>query len=266
MTKATDPAVKAESKPDASPEALLKAVVTGARPPAPARRRLDPLLLAVGGGALALGLIGGAGLTAASLPRADGGASELRTGLEAARGETARVGAEVERLGRLLATVQDAAEAARRDGASRGAVLTERVAKAEQALTGKLAALGDRMEQAERETAKGLAALAGQVEKQRAAAATIAPVAIKAEPARVEPVTTGAIEAKRAPEKPAVVDGWAVRDVYEGMAILEDRRRRLVEVGPGGVVPGVGRVEAVERRGREWVVVTRQGLITPQSW
>ena len=69
-----------------------------------------------------------------------------------------------------------------------------------------------------------------------------------------------------ASDKPPVIDGWALRDIFEGAAILENRRHRLVEVGPGDVVPGVGRVEAVERRGRDWVVVTRQGLVTPQPW
>ena len=63
-----------------------------------------------------------------------------------------------------------------------------------------------------------------------------------------------------------MVETWAVRDVFDGTAILEDRRRRLVEVGPGDSVPGIGRVEGIERRGREWVVVTRQGLITHQAW
>jgi len=32
------------------------------------------------------------------------------------------------------------------------------------------------------------------------------------------------------------------------------------------VIPGIGRVEAIERRGREWVVVTARGLIATESW
>lgn len=80
-----------------------------------------------------------------------------------------------------------------------------------------------------------------------------------AKPADVRPKSAAA-------EKAPVIDGWALRDIFEGAAILENRRHRLVEVGPGDVVPGVGRVESVERRGREWVVVTRQGLVTPQPW
>ncbi|GJD79394.1 hypothetical protein [Methylobacterium gregans] len=269
----------------ASPEALLKAAVSGGRAapaeaaPAKAtpaaetaspRLRLDPRLLGVAGGALVLGLICGAGLTAASLPRGGQGEAlaEVHTGIDAARTESARIATEVEQLGRTFAALKESQEAARKEAAGRSAGLTERVAKAEQGLSGKIAALGDRVEQAERDQSAKLAALTTQIEK-RAAAALPAPVqqaAVPVAPAKPEPTQTGSIEPKKAPEKPAVVEAWAVRDVYDGTAILEDRRRRLVEVGPGDSVPGIGRVEGIERRGREWVVVTRQGLITHQAW
>lgn len=273
-TKATGPA---------SPEALLKAAVSGGRiaavesapakaAPAPGRtsRRLDARLLGVAGGALALGLICGAGLTAASLPRGGQGEAlaEVHAGIDAARVESARIGTEVEQLGRALVALKESQEAARKEAAGRSAGLTERVAKAEQGLSGKIGALGERVEQAEREQGAKLSALTMQIEK-RAAATVPAPVqqaAAPAAPAKPEPTQTGSIEPKKAPEKPAVVEAWAVRDVYDGTAILEDRRRRLVEVGPGDSVPGIGRVEGIERRGREWVVVTRQGVITPQAW
>lgn len=272
-SKATDAAsadAKTETKAALSPEALLKAVVTGGRVEAPAvvaRRHVDPLLMAVGGGALALGLICGAGLTAASLPRPDRteGLVEMQAGIDAARADTARVATEIERLTRAIASVQEAAEGGRKDAVTRSAALSERVGKAEQALAAKFAALSERVEQAEREAAGRFTALSGQIEKQRAAApAPAQPVAAKVEPVKAEPVQTGSIEPKK--EKPPVIESWAVRDVYDGMAILEDRRRRLVEVGPGGAVPGIGRVEGIERRGRDWIVVTRQGLITPQAW
>lgn len=274
-TKATGPA---------SPEALLKAAVSGGRiasaeaapakaAPAPAKTapRLDGRLMGVAGGALALGLICGAGLTAASLPRGGQGEvlAEVHAGIDATRTESARIGTEVEQLGRVLAALKESQEAARKEAAGRSAGLTERVAKAEQGLTGKISALGERVEQAEREQGAKLAALTTQIEKRAAVVTPPAPVqqaTATATPAKPEPTQTGSIEPKKAPEKPAVVEAWAVRDVYDGTAILEDRRRRLVEVGPGDSVPGLGRVEGIERRGREWVVVTRQGLITPQAW
>jgi hypothetical protein len=57
------------------------------------------------------------------------------------------------------------------------------------------------------------------------------------------------------------VDGWVLHEVSDGIALIESRSRRLVEVGPGEMVPGVGRVESIERRGKSWVVVTSKGVI-----
>jgi hypothetical protein len=52
-----------------------------------------------------------------------------------------------------------------------------------------------------------------------------------------------------------------VREVYDGVALVEGQNRRLYEAVPGGFVPGIGRVEAIERRGRSWVVLTDKGVI-----
>ena len=84
---------------------------------------------------------------------------------------------------------------------------------------------------------------------------------LKAEPkpeqvARVEPP----IVKPEAPAKPATVDGWLLRDVYGGVALVEGRAG-LREVAPGEYVPGVGEIRSIERRGRSWVVVTSRGLI-----
>ncbi len=52
-----------------------------------------------------------------------------------------------------------------------------------------------------------------------------------------------------------------LREVYNGAALVESRNRRLYEVMPGGILPGVGRVEAIQRRGTRWVVLTDKGFI-----
>lgn len=98
-----------------------------------------------------------------------------------------------------------------------------------------------------------------------AAAAPAAPVA-PAAPALTEaalrepePASPPAPPVRSARNEP--VDGWIVREVYDGAALVEGRNRRLYEVAPGGVVPGVGRVESIERRGRSWVVLTDKGFI-----
>jgi hypothetical protein len=62
--------------------------------------------------------------------------------------------------------------------------------------------------------------------------------------------------------KPATVDGWVVRDVYRGTALIEGRMG-VIEVDQGDVVPGLGRVDAIRKQDGRWVVVTPKGLIMP---
>ena len=60
----------------------------------------------------------------------------------------------------------------------------------------------------------------------------------------------------------ANVPGWAVRDVYRGVAMLRSRAGGMVEVEPGDVLPGLGRIEAIRRQDGHWVVITSKGMIT----
>ena len=61
------------------------------------------------------------------------------------------------------------------------------------------------------------------------------------------------------PEKP--IDRWVIRDVRRGTALIEGRMG-LIEVDPGDVVPGLGRVAAIRKQDGRWVVITSKGLIT----
>ena len=65
-----------------------------------------------------------------------------------------------------------------------------------------------------------------------------------------------------APVPSGIVPGWAVRDVYRGVAMLQSRLGGMVEVEPGDVLPGLGRIEAIRRQEGRWVVVTSKGTIT----
>lgn len=225
------------------------------------------------------GLVLGTGFGMVAAPREHGGGfAQVTAALEAGRTESARLNAEVERISNSLATIRESSEAARGDGRTFGTGMTERLDRLEQALSQSLAAVGDKVEQAERAQSARIAGLAVQVEKRAALLPTpsaVTPPVAKAEPqpvqkvdvtapAKPEPEQTGALGDVK--PKPATIDGWALREVFDGMAILESRRRRLIEVAPGTQIPGVGRVEAIEKRGRNWVVVTKQGLITPQNW
>ncbi len=57
-----------------------------------------------------------------------------------------------------------------------------------------------------------------------------------------------------------VVNGYRVRDVYQGAALIESDSG-MIGVEPGEVVPGVGRVIAIKERAGRWIVVTESGEI-----
>ena len=60
--------------------------------------------------------------------------------------------------------------------------------------------------------------------------------------------------------RPPTVEGWVLRDVGHGSALIEGRTG-LYEVFAGDPVPGLGRVEAIRKQDGHWVVVTPKGLI-----
>jgi uncharacterized protein (UPF0335 family) len=89
-----------------------------------------------------------------------------------------------------------------------------------------------------------------------------------AQNAAASPLTTGSVApqpaaATTAPEPPRqqFLEGWVVRHVSRGVAVIQGRRMGLIEVETGDVVPGVGRIESIRRQDGRWVVVTSKGLI-----
>lgn len=147
----------------------------------------------------------------------------------------------------------------------------------------------EKVEKAQVEPAAKLAKLSDEVGKLRAAhvaaaapasAPAAAPVAAPA-PAQVTAaapqtsvvpkdvtgsVTPPAVAALPAtPAKPEVarlptVEGWVLRDVGHGGALIESRRG-IFEIYTGDSIPGVGRVDAIRKQDGRWVVVTSKGLI-----
>jgi len=119
----------------------------------------------------------------------------------------------------------------------------------------------DKVEKAQAEPAAKLAKLSEAVDKLRAAP-PVAPAAVAAAPVAVKEVT-GSI----APPAPKVevarlptVEGWVLRDVANGGALIEGRQG-IYEVYAGDPVPGLGRVDAIRRQDGRWVVVTSKGLV-----
>jgi hypothetical protein len=65
-----------------------------------------------------------------------------------------------------------------------------------------------------------------------------------------------------APEtRPTTIPGWKVREVTNGMALLEGPNG-VLRVTPGQTVPGVGRVDSIVRWGNRLIVATNSGLIS----
>ncbi|WP_439410029.1 hypothetical protein ACNJX9_09060 [Bradyrhizobium sp. DASA03076] len=87
------------------------------------------------------------------------------------------------------------------------------------------------------------------------ATAAAAPAAVPV-PATAAPKTEVKTEVGRLP----TIDGWRLRDVANGGALIEGRGG-LYEVYAGDPIPGLGRVDAIRRQDGHWVVVTPRGLI-----
>ncbi|AWN52987.1 hypothetical protein [Methylobacterium sp. 17Sr1-1] len=239
-----------------------------------------------GGGTVALmGAIQGTG---SGIPQAEW--TRLSGRVEAGTAESARLATDLSLLRDRTIQAHDSADKGRAEAGARLGQIAERLDRLQRqdgdlagkvaAVAERLAALAERQEHADRDQAVRLAALIDKLEKRQGAAPVAAvPVAPNPAPtaaapavtpkhvAAAEPVLTGSLPDKpAAAAKPGTIEGWVLRDVYDGMAMIENRNRRLVEVGPGDTLPGAGRVEAIERRGRSWVVVTSKGIITPQAW
>jgi hypothetical protein len=63
--------------------------------------------------------------------------------------------------------------------------------------------------------------------------------------------------------RPTTIEGWTVREVRGGTAILEGPDG-VWTVTRGDTVPGVGRIDSIVRWGNRWIVATAGGLIATQ--
>lgn len=127
----------------------------------------------------------------------------------------------------------------------------------------------DRVEKAQAEPNAKIAKLSEAVDKLRTAPAAVAaaPAQAAANPPRE---TTGSVQANAATGQPVApkpevarlptVEGWVLRDVADGGALIENRRGTY-EVYAGDEIRGLGRVDAIRKQDGRWVVVTSRGLI-----
>jgi hypothetical protein len=143
----------------------------------------------------------------------------------------------------------------------------ENTAKANTAQVGKTSDRLDKVEKAQAEPAAKLAKLSEAVDKLRvapvASVAAAAPAAAKEVTGSISSPAT-ATPAAAAPKTEVArlptLEGWVLRDVTNGAALIEGRRG-MFEVYAGDPIPGLGRVDAIRRQDGRWVVVTGRGLI-----
>jgi hypothetical protein len=64
--------------------------------------------------------------------------------------------------------------------------------------------------------------------------------------------------------RPATIEGWTVREVVGGTAVLQGPEGAW-RARTGDTVPGVGRVDSIVRWGSRWIVATSRGLISTQD-
>ncbi len=139
------------------------------------------------------------------------------------------------------------------DGATRGANVQ----------FAKLADRLDRVERVQIEAATKVGHVADAIDRleKKAVVAAAAPVA---------PETTGSIAASppaaaEAKLSEKILPDWIVQDVRGGHALVENNRGGVFNVAAGGILPGLGRIEAIKRQAGQWVVVTAGGLITEHN-
>ena len=124
----------------------------------------------------------------------------------------------------------------------------------------------DKIEKAQAEPSAKLAKLSEAIDKLRATPPA-APVAIAApapakevtgsvSPPAPAPAAAPKVEVSRLP----TVEGWVLRNVVNGGALIEGRQG-IYEVYAGDPVPGLGRIDAIRRQDGRWVVVTSKGLV-----
>lgn len=101
----------------------------------------------------------------------------------------------------------------------------------------------------------GAKEVTGSIAPAQAAAAPGAPTTLPAQAAALAAAAPKS-EVGRLP----TVEGWRLRDVANGGALIEGRSG-LYEVYAGDPVPGLGRIDAIRRQDGHWVVVTSKGLI-----
>ncbi|MGH6851187.1 MAG: hypothetical protein ACREDD_12200 [Methylocella sp.] len=133
-----------------------------------------------------------------------------------------------------------------------------------------IAELSNKVEQMQREAAAKLSQVIERLDRiERQIAAPPATASIGAAPAAGKAAAGKQAQIAALPAKPPLenakghpqlITNWVVRDVYDGVALVESPRGSI-EVAPGEIIPGAGTVKSIERRSGGWIVITSRGLV-----
>jgi len=218
----------ADVRPDAEPEAPPAAEPTVA---APALKRSSrfALLAASVAGAAAIGALGGALGGAALVRSTDTTAIPAGDEIRSLQGALVQLQAD-------LAVLRTSIEAGTKNANGQFAKIAERFDRVERAQADPAARIAKATEALER--------LVGKEPTGSMSASRSASAAMPGQPSQ------------------AVIEGWVVRDVNRGVAVVQGRRFGMIEVQAGDTIPGVGRVDAIRKQDGRWVVVTSRGIVT----
>lgn len=217
---------------------------------------VDARIVSVAAAGLALGTV----LGVATAPRdgSRGMATTLKAEIADLKEDVARLSISAGGSTDALARIRDQLDAAAGMATRAEASAADRDDRLEKLLAVRFAEAKADRERSERDLGTSLGSLANRIGNAASSTAGSTPAAVP------QPTTTGAI-ATAAVASDQISD-WALREVQDGVAVIEDRKHRVLEVAKGDIVPGLGRIEAVERRGRDWTVTTGRGVIVPQRW
>jgi hypothetical protein len=203
------------------------------------KRRFSALAAVVALAALT-GALGGA-LATAAVSRVAGG--------EVARNENGALQASVARIEADILALASGVEHTSKAGIAQFKMTSERL---------------DKLEKAQAEPAAKIVKLSETADKLRTTPPAPAATAVAA---AQQEVTGSIAPAKTTPVPPKLevaglptLEGWLLREVAHGGALIEGRRGYYV-VYAGDAVPGLGRVDAIKRQDGRWVVVTSKGLV-----
>lgn len=139
----------------------------------------------------------------------------------------------------------------------------------------RLAATLERAEKRERDAAARLAQIGDKIDSLQKASTQQAPTAAPRPAIDAAPTATipkSAAQPLPKPDSKALAEaaakegarrhpGWRLREVTDGLAIIEHGSGEMIDIAEGERVPGGGRVRRIEKRGGKWIVLTDKGVI-----